>query len=43
MLKNFQSFIEPAAVRVFAFKPYTQREACQKKGREKLEKKVPGK
>jgi hypothetical protein len=43
MLKNFQPFIKPAAVGVFTFKPYGQREACQKEGKEELENNAPGK
>jgi hypothetical protein len=46
MLKKFQPFIhviEPVAVPVFAFEPYRQWEACQKKCKKELENNLPGK
>ena len=46
MLKNFQPFIhviESVAVPVFAFEPYRQWEACQKKRKKELKNNLPGK
>ena len=46
ILKTLDPFIyviERTAVRVFAFKPYIQRGACQKKGDDEFKSSVPGK
>lgn len=46
MLKTLDLFIyviERTAVRVFAFEPYIQRGACQKKGEGEFKNSVPGK
>ena len=46
MLKSFQPLMHVVGlveVRIFAFKPHGQPEACQKKDEEELENSVPGK